>query len=214
MHAEITQAIEEYCEAHSKPESPLLYALNRETHLKVLRPRMLSGHLQGKLLTMLSKMIQPKAILEVGTYTGYAALCLAEGLAPEGQLHTIEVDAELEEIIINYFAQSPRATQMHLHIGDALQIIPTLNETWDLVFIDADKEDYIAYYEAVLPHVRRGGIILVDNVLWSGKVLQEVKGNDKDTRALMQFNDYIVQDERVDNFLLPFRDGIMCIEKL
>lgn len=214
MHAEITQALEEYCEAHSKPECELLYRLDRETNLKVLRPRMLSGYLQGKLLSFISKMIQPKAILEIGTYTGYSALCLADGLASGGELHTLEINEELEEMITEYFLKSPKKEQLHLHIGDALQIIPTLHKEWDLVFIDADKEDYIKYYEAILPQVRKGGIILADNVLWSGKVIGDVKSNDRDTQALMHFNDHVLADPRVDNFLMPFRDGIMFIEKL
>ena len=214
MHTEFTQDIEEYCELHSTPQPDLLCRLTRETNLKVMNPRMLSGHLQGMLLTTLVRMMQAKRVLEVGTYTGYAALCIANGLPQDGTVHTIEIDEEREEIIRKYIAQSPNGKQIFLHIGDALQIIPTLNETWDLVFIDADKEDYIAYYEALLPKVRKGGIILADNVLWSGKVLNEIKSGDKDTRALRQFNDYILKDERVTNFLMPFRDGIMFIEKL
>lgn len=214
MHAEITQALEEYCEMHSKPESELLYRLDRETNLKVLRPRMLSGHLQGKFLSFISKSLQPKAILEVGTYTGYSAICLADGLTTDGCLHTIEIDEELADLITKYVDQSPKKEQIHLHIGNALEVIPTLQEEWDLVFLDADKEEYIAYYEAILPRVRRGGFILADNVLWSGKVIENVKTNDKDTQALMRFNDHVLHDQRVDNFLLPFRDGIMFIEKL
>ena len=213
MHTDFTQEIEEYCEEHSTPQSELLYRLTRETNLKVMNPRMLSGHLQGMLLTTLVRMMQAQNVLEIGTYTGYSALCLAEGLSENGQLHTIEVDEEREEMIRKYFAESPYGKHIILHIGDALQVIPTLTNRWDLVFIDADKEDYIAYYEAILPPVRKGGIILADNVLWSGKVLGEIKSGDKDTRALCQFNDYILHDERVTNFLMPFRDGIMFIEK-
>lgn len=213
MHTDFTQEIEEYCEEHSTPQSELLYRLTRETNLKVMNPRMLSGHLQGMLLTTLVRMMQAQNVLEIGTYTGYSALCLAEGLSENGQLHTIEVDEEREEMIRKYFAESPCGKHITLHIGDALQVIPTLTNRWDLVFIDADKEDYIAYYEAILPQVRKGGIILADNVLWSGKVLGEIKRGDKDTRALCQFNDYILHDERVTNFLMPFRDGIMFIEK-
>lgn len=213
MHTDFTQEIEEYCEEHSTPQSELLYRLTRETNLKVMNPRMLSGHLQGMLLTTLVRMMQAQNVLEIGTYTGYSALCLAEGLSENGQLHTIEVDEEREEMIRKYFAESPYGKHITLHIGDALQVIPTLTNRWDLVFIDADKEDYIAYYEAILPQVRKGGIILADNVLWSGKVLGEIKRGDKDTRALCQFNDYILHDERVTNFLMPFRDGIMFIEK-
>lgn len=214
MHAEITQEIEEYCEAHSTPESELLYRLNRETNLKVMNPRMLSGHIQGMFLTSLVRMMQPKAVLEIGTYTGYATLCMADGLPDDGTIDTIEVDVELEDMIRKYFSQSSNKEKINLHIGDAVEVIPTLDKTYDLVFMDADKEEYICYYELVLPKVRKGGYILADNVLWSGKVLQEVKSGDKDTPAIRQFNDYVLQDERVRNFLLPLRDGIMVIEKL
>ena len=214
MHAEITQEIEEYCEAHSTPEPELLYRLNRETNLKVMNPRMLSGHIQGMFLTSLVQMMQPKAVLEIGTYTGYAAICLAEGLPDDGIIDTIEIDVELEDIIRKYFSQYPKKEKINLHIGDAVEVIPTLDKTYDLVFMDADKEEYIRYYELVLPKVRKGGYILADNVLWSGKVLQEVKSGDKDTPAIRQFNDYVLHDERVRNFLLPLRDGIMVIEKL
>ena len=214
MHAEITEELEEYCEAHSTPESDLLYRLNRETNLKCIKPRMISGHLQGRLLSFISQMMRPKRILVIGTYTGYATLCLAEGLADDGRIDTIEVDEELEEMIRRYFSQSAYNEKITLHIGDALQVLKQLDATWDLVFMDAEKDDYIAYYELVLPRLRQGGIILADNVLWSGKVIQEVKTGDKETRALMKFNDYILEDKRVKNFLLPFRDGIMVIEKL
>ena len=214
MHAEITQEIEEYCEAHSTPEPELLYRLNRETNLKVMNPRMLSGHIQGMFLTSLVRMMQPKAVLEIGTYTGYAAICLAEGLPDDGIVDTIEIDVELEDIIRKYFSQYSKREKINLYIGDAVEVIPALDKTYDLVFMDADKEEYIRYYELVLPKVRKGGYILADNVLWSGKVLQEVKSGDKDTPAIRQFNDYVLQDERVRNFLLPLRDGIMVIEKL
>lgn len=214
MHVEITEELEEYCEAHSTPESDLLYRLNRETNLKCIKPRMISGHLQGRLLSFISQMMRPKRILEIGTYTGYATLCLAEGLTDEGRIDTIEIDEELEEIIRRYFSQSDYKEKITLHVGDALQVLKQLDATWDLVFMDAEKDDYIAYYELVMPRLRQGGIILADNVLWSGKVIQTVKTGDKETRALMKFNDYILEDKRVKNFLLPFRDGIMVIEKL
>lgn len=214
MHAEITEELEEYCEAHSTPESDLLYRLNRETNLKCIKPRMISGHLQGRLLSFISQMMRPKRILEIGTYTGYATLCLAEGLTDEGRIDTIEIDEELEEMIRRYFSQSDYKEKITLHVGDALQVLKQLDATWDLVFMDAEKDDYIAYYELVMPRLRQGGIILADNVLWSGKVIQTVKTGDKETRALMKFNDYVLADERVKNFLLPFRDGIMVIEKL
>ena len=206
--------IEEYCEAHSTPQSELLYRLTRETHQKVMNPRMLSGHLQGMLLTTLCRMMQARRVLEIGTYTGYSALCIAEGLAADGQVHTIEVDEEREEMIRRYLAQSPYQDKIQLHIGDALQVIPTLQEQWDMVYIDADKEEYTDYYEMVLPQVRKGGIILADNVLWDGKVVKEVRSGDKDTRALLAFNEHVQADPRVTNFILPVRDGLMFIEKL
>lgn len=214
MHTEITTEIEEYCQAHSTPESDLLYRLNRETNLKVMNPRMLSDHLQGSFLTALVRMMQPKRILEIGTYTGYSAICMAAGLPDGGIVDTIEIDVELEDMIRRYLSQSPDSEKIRLHIGDALDVVPTLKAEWDLVFMDADKEDYVSYYEMVLPQLRKGGYILADNVLWSGKVLGEVKRGDKDTPALQRFNDYVLQDSRVRNFLLPFRDGIMFIEKL
>src|SRR5574344_64105 len=214
MHAEITQEIEEYCEAHSTSEDDLLNRLDRETNLKVLRPRMISGHLQGAFMSFISLLLHPTSILEIGTYTGYAALCLAEGLSPDGTLDTIEIDEEFEDIIQMYFNQSRYKQQIILRIGDARAIIPTLNKKWDLVFIDAEKKEYFDYYEAILPQIQQGGIILIDNVLWSGKVIQEVKENDKDTQSIIDFNKYIQNDQRVRNLLLPLRDGIMIIEKL
>ena len=208
------EALEEYCEAHSTPQSELLYRLTRETHQKVMNPRMLSGHLQGMLLTLLCRIMQARHVLEIGTYTGYSALCIAEGLADDGLLHTIEVNEEREEMIRRYLAQSPYQDKIQLHIGDALQVIPTLQEQWDMVYIDGDKEQYTDYYEAVLPQVRKGGIILADNVLWDGKVVKEVRSGDKDTRALLAFNEHVQADPRVTNFILPVRDGLMFIEKL
>ncbi len=210
----IPEDIERYCEEHTSNESELLYQLNRETNMKVLRPRMLSGLLQGTFLSMISKMINPKNILEIGTYTGYSALCLAQGLRIGGCLHTIEIDEELEDLIRNYFSKSDYSSQLHIHIGDANQLIDQIDEVWDLVFIDAEKKDYLSYYEKILPKVRVGGFILVDNVLWSGKVVQEIAHNDHETKAITQFNEYIQNDIRVKNMILPFRDGIMLIEKL
>ena len=210
----IDHTIEAYCEAHTTPECELLHRLNRQTNLETVNPRMLSDQLQGQFLTFISKMLRPERILEIGTFTGYSALCLAEGLSATGQLHTIEVNVEYEDRIREYFGQSPLGKQIILHIGDALQVVPTLDITWDLVFIDADKEDYLSYYESVLPSVRKGGFILADNVLWNGKVVQEAAGNDRDTRAILAFNDHVQNDSRVRNLLLPFRDGIMIIEKL
>lgn len=182
--------------------------LNRETHLKIMQPRMLSGHLQGRVLSMLSKLISPAAILEIGTYTGYATLCLAEGLAPGGTVDTIDNNEELFDFQRKYFDRSPWGEQIRQHLGHALDIIPTIDKTFDLVFIDADKENYLKYYELVVPKMRKGGIILSDNVLWSGKVLEDVKPNDKSTLTLLEYNQRLVDDTRVETVLLPIRDGL------
>jgi predicted O-methyltransferase YrrM len=210
----INKDIETYCEAHTLRESDLLYHLNRETHIKVMNPRMLSGQLQGALLSMISNMIKPEMILEIGTFTGYSALCLAEGLQKNGELHTIEIDEELEEMITKYFNLSEHKEKLHLHIGNALEIIPTLKNNWDLVFIDAEKSEYLKYYEMVLPKVKKGGFVLVDNVLWNGKVIEDVAENDAETKAIVAFNDYVHNDSRVKNVILPVRDGLMLIIKL
>lgn len=204
----ISEELENYVNAHTENEPELLQELQRQTHLKVLQPRMLSGHFQGRFLSLLAKMLRPKTILEIGTYTGYATLCLAEGLAAEGTIDTIDVNEELESIQQQFFNQSEYAAQIHTHIGRALDIIPQLNKTFDLVFIDADKENYIHYYEMVVPMMRSGGIILSDNVLWSGKVLEEVKANDRSTQALLAYNQRLKEDERVETVLLPIRDGL------
>ena len=214
MYPLTIEHIDFYCETHTTSESDLLHRLNRETNIKILRPRMLSGHLQGKFLSMVSKMLKPEYILEIGTYTGYSALCLAEGLQKRGELHTIEIDEELEEMITKYFNLSVHKNNLHLHIGNALEIIPKLIREWDLVFIDAEKKEYLQYYEMVLPYVKKGGFILADNVLWSGKVTEEVAANDKETQAIIEFNHYIQNDLRVENVLLPLRDGVMMMMKL
>lgn len=209
----LPENINKYVEKHTNCESDLLRRINRETHLEVMQPRMLSGHLQGRTLSMFSKMLRPKRILEIGTYTGYSALCLAEGLSEDGKLITIDINEELESKVRAYFKASPFAHQIELIIGKALEVIPTLNEKWDLVFIDADKQNYPAYYELVLPLVKVGGYIISDNVLWSGKVADE-SHQDKDTVLLRQFNQKIHQDERVENLLLPIRDGLMIARKI
>jgi len=214
MFTLIPEEIDNYCEEHTSDESEILYRLNRETHLKVLRPRMLSGKLQGTFLAMISRLLKPKAILEIGTYTGYSALCLAEGLQSDGVLHTIEIEEELENIITKHFSQSPYDQQLTLHIGDANLLIDQLNLEWDLVFMDAEKKEYIQYYSKVLPKLKKGGFILVDNVLWSGKVVQDIAPNDHETIAITQFNHFVQNDSRVRNMILPFRDGMMLIEKL
>jgi predicted O-methyltransferase YrrM len=175
---------------------------------------MLAGQLQGGFLTMISKMLKPVNILEIGTFTGYSALCLAEGLQPNGELHTIEIDEELEEIITKYFNLSEHKEKLHKHIGNALEIIPALNKVWDLVFIDAEKTEYLQYYEMVLPHVKNGGFILIDNVLWNGKVIEPVAEHDAETQTIVEFNHFIQNDSRVNNLILPLRDGLLLIEKL
>ncbi|MBX2942070.1 MAG: class I SAM-dependent methyltransferase [Cyclobacteriaceae bacterium] len=201
-----------YAEAHSARENELLHRINRETHLSVLKPRMLSGHLQGRILSMISKMIKPKLILEIGTYTGYSALCLAEGLSKNGKLITIDINEELEDRVRSYFKDSEFVDRIDYRIGDAKKIIPTLKETIDLVFIDADKEGYPLYYDLVIDLVIEGGFILADNVLWSGKVL-DVRP-DKDTMTIMEFNRKVSEDPRVEHVLMPIRDGIMLLRKI
>lgn len=204
----ISEALEDYVAAHSENEPALLAALNKETHQKILQPRMLSGHFQGRVLSILSKLIRPAAILEIGTYTGYAALCLAEGLTDNGTLDTIDVNEELFDFQRKYFDQSEWKDQIHQHLGNALEIIPTLNKKFDLVFIDADKENYINYFHLIVPLMNKGGVILSDNVLWSGKILEIVKANDKSTKILLEYNQLLKDDPRVETVLLPIRDGL------
>lgn len=205
----ISEDLQNYTNQHSQEEPQLLQELNKETWQKVLIPRMLSGRFQGRLLAMLSKLIAPKAILEIGTYTGYSALCLAEGLSQEGVLHTIDHNEELAWIQKKYFEKSEYKNQIYTYLGKALEIIPTLDLKFDLAFIDADKTNYINYFEAILPKMNKGGLILSDNVLWSGKVLLEADDKDKDTQALQKYNKLLASDPRVENLLLPVRDGIM-----
>jgi caffeoyl-CoA O-methyltransferase len=201
-----------YSEAHTTDEHELLKRINRQTHAEVLRPRMLSGHLQGRLLAMISQMIRPKTILEIGTYTGYSALCLCEGLAPGGKLITIDVNEELESRVRGYFEKSGMNERIDFRIGDAAKIIPSIPEPFDLVFIDADKENYARYLDLVINRVNLNGYILADNVLWSGKVLDTKP--DKDTRAIQDFNAKVHNDPRVENILLPVRDGIMMMRRI
>lgn len=205
----IDEKINQYSLDHTTGESDLLKRVNRETHLEVLQPRMLSGHLQGRFLSMISKIAQPKHILEIGTYTGYSALCLAEGLPQEGRLTTIDVNEELASRVRGYFDESPYGAQIDMRIGNAMDIIPSLGGNFDLVFIDADKENYANYLELVLPRMNKGGLIIGDNVLWSGKVVQEVKANDESTKQIMYFNEKVQLDDRLENVLLPLRDGLM-----
>lgn len=209
----LSEDLQKYVEDHSEPESDLLQQINRETHLHVLKPRMLSGHLQGRVLSMLSHMIQPKNILEIGTYTGYAALCLAEGLLPDGKLITIDNNEELSVRTKQYFQQSEYADQLDMLVGNAGEIIPTLTQAWDLVFIDADKENYSTYFDLVIDQMNPGGFIIADNVLWSGKVFDSSK-NDKATESIRTFNDKVHTDSRVQNVLFPIRDGLMILKKL
>ena len=208
----LPEDLEKYVEDHTSSESELLKKIARETYAKVLMPRMLSGHVQGRFLSMISHAMAPKNILEIGTYTGYSALCLAEGLRPDGKLVTIDVNEELESQVRKYFEGSGLNHRIDYWIGNAAQIIPALNVIFDLVFIDADKENYSKYYDLVFDKVRSGGLILADNVLWSGKVTKPKP--DKDTRALLEFNQKVVDDTRVENLLLPVRDGIMMIRKI
>ncbi|HLW42223.1 MAG TPA: O-methyltransferase [Flavobacterium sp.] len=204
----ISQELEDYIAHHSENEPELLQQLNKETHQKVLQPRMLSGHFQGRVLSILSKILNPKNILELGTYTGYATLCMAEGLQEKGIIDTIDINEELEEIQNKYFEQSDKRNQIVQHVGNALEIIPKLNKKFDLVFIDADKENYINYWKLIVPMMNKGGIILSDNVLWSGKILEEVKKNDKSTLTLLEYNKITKEDPRVETVLLPIRDGL------
>lgn len=209
----IDSELEKYAETHSSKESDLLYRLNRETHLKVLIPRMLSGAMQGKLLEMLSLMIRPKQILEIGTYTGYSAICLAKGLAVDGVLHTIEKNPELESIAKKYFEEAEIEHQINYHLGNALDVIPKIEEFFDLVFLDADKENYLNYYHLIFDKICPGGYILADNVFWSGKVLTTPNSHDKEAIGIIEFNKFIQQDERVENVMLPLRDGLSLIRK-
>jgi caffeoyl-CoA O-methyltransferase len=210
----IDAKLDDYCCEHTTSESDFLYDLNRKTHIKILQPRMLSGHFQGRLLSMLSHMIRPKNMLEIGTYTGYSAFCFLEGLQAEGKITTIDCNAELEEFVQNYIDTHPRGNQVSYIIGDAMELIPSLDESFDFVFIDADKENYLSYYQMIIDKVPSGGYILADNVLWSGKVIEETSFNDRDTKAIREFNAYVQADTRVENVLLPIRDGLMLIRKL
>lgn len=208
----IEDKIEDYSLSHTSPENSLLNKIHRETHLEVLRPRMLSGHFQGRLLSMFSKMIKPSKVLEIGTYTGYSALCLSEGLSENGMLFTIDINEELEDRVREYFKESAFDDRINFIIGDAISIIPELKEQWDLVFIDADKNNYLTYYDLVITATRPGGYIIADNVLWSGKVVDK-EHQDEDTMALKVFNDKLAKDSRLEIILLPVRDGLMVARK-
>ena len=204
----LSEDLEDYVTAHSQDEPALLAQLNKETYQKILLPRMLSGHFQGRVLSMLSKLIRPTSILEIGTYTGYATLCLCEGMQKNGIVHTIDIKEELVDFQRKYFNKSPWGSQIVQHLGEAVDIIPTLETKFDLVFIDADKENYLNYYELIVPKMNKGGIILSDNVLWSGKVVELLKEGDLSTKILLEYNQRLKNDPRVETVLLPIRDGL------
>ena len=205
--------LDDYILACTDKEPEYLAKINRATHLRMINPRMLSGHLQGRVLAMFCNMIQPQCILELGTFTGYSALCMAESLPENGVLHTIECDDELEDFILTNFKSVEHGSKIKLHIGEALKVIETLDCTFDLVFIDADKREYTAYYEAILPKLKTGGFILADNTLWDGKVLKTADENDRQTIEIQHFNSLIATDERIEKVMLPLRDGLTIIRK-
>lgn len=213
MSLEKDQAIENYILSHIDEEGELLKQLNRDAHVNLLKPRMLSGHLQGRMLKIFCRMIQPKYILEIGTYTAYATLCLAEGAADDAEIHTLEVNDELEDFIMKYLHKTKLKDKIHLHIGDAMEIIPKIDRTFDLVFIDANKRHYIEYYNLIFDKVRPGGLIIADNTLWDGHVLETPKPSDKQTIGIQQFNDMLSKDDRVEKVILPVRDGLTLIWK-
>lgn len=209
----IAQDLSDYCETHTSPESEILAKLNRETHLKVVSPRMLSGHLQGRFLSFISKLQQPKLVVEIGTYTGYSALCLAEGLPEGGKLISIDVNEETSAFAKSFTEKTEYAGKIELVLADAKTYIPTIKESLDLVFIDADKKNYLNYYHLVIDKLNKGGLVIADNVLWSGKITMPESEMDKETLALHQFNQFVQNDERVENVLLPIRDGLMVVRK-
>jgi len=210
----ISNALYDYVVAHSQEEPPLLADLTRQTHLKVLQPRMLSGPLQGRFLSVLTKLLQPKKILEVGTFTGYATLCLAEGLPKDGLIDTLDKNEELVDFQRSFFDRSPWGKQIHQHCGDAIEIIPTLEGEYDFVFLDADKKNYLNYLELLFPKIKPGGLLLSDNVLWSGKVLEETQKNDRDTAVLKEFNQKLATHPNFETVLLPLRDGLTSSRKI
>lgn len=210
---EVNKELEDYILNHTTEEEDLLKELSRETHIKVLRPRMLSGHLQGQLLKMLSHMVRPRNILEIGTYTGYSALCLAQGLNKGGKIYTIDINDEIEEFTTKYIEKSGLSGNIEFLIGDALDIIPGLDVEFDMVFIDADKRHYLDYYKLVFDKIRPGGFIIADDILWDGKVVEELDPKDAQTRGILEFNDFVHNDKRVENVIIPLRHGITLIRK-
>lgn len=210
----LPEEIEEYASRFTSAEPELLSLLNRDTQAHILMPRMLSGHLQGRFLSLISRLINPKLILEIGTYTGYSALCLAEGLADDGKIFTIDINEELETMATSYFKKAGKEKQISMHVGNALEIIPALKGDFDMVFIDADKANYVNYFNLVIDRVRKGGIIIADNVLWSGHVLKKKDDMDEETLGLVKYAETVNADPRVMNILLPVRDGLMMSVKL
>jgi caffeoyl-CoA O-methyltransferase len=210
----LPEELETYIQNHTKPEPEVLKKLNRETHAHVLMPQMLSGHLQGRFLNMLTTMIQPQQVLEIGTFTGYSALCIAEGLPERGTIHTIDINEELLAMVQKYVKESGAEKKVKTYTGNALEIIPKINHVFDMVFIDADKKNYLNYYNIVFDKVRKGGYIIADNVLWSGKVIEKNAKPDEDTKSIMAYNEKVMNDTRVGNVLVPIRDGLMIARKL
>lgn len=209
----IPEAIDNYVVKHSQNEPELLQELHRETYQKIIQPRMLSGHFQGRVLSMISKLVQPHCILEIGTYTGYSAICLAEGMKASGELHTIDINEELHDFQRKYFDKSGYGSQIIQHTGNALEIIPKLNKTFDLIFIDADKDNYYNYFNCIIDKLNSGGVLLSDNVLWSGKVIEPLQPDDTDTKVLIAYNTLLKEDPRIETVLLPIRDGLTISRK-
>tara|TARA_R110002050_G_scaffold204327_1_gene339631 strand:+ start:123277 stop:123918 length:642 start_codon:yes stop_codon:yes gene_type:complete len=210
----LDEELDNYVVNHTENEPAILNELNRKTWIEILNPRMIAGHFQGRVLSMLSHMIQPTNVLEIGTFTGYSAICWGEGLAKNGEIHTIDINEELEELASSYVAKSGLTDKVHFHIGNAIEIIPTLEKEWDLVFLDADKSNYSNYYNLVFDRVKKGGYIIADNVLWNGKVIDPETFEETDTKAILAFNNLVQADTRVQNVLFPIRDGLMVIRKL
>jgi predicted O-methyltransferase YrrM len=210
----LPELLENYVEDHTKPEPEILKKLSRETHAQVMMPQMLSGHVQGRFLKMLSCMINPSQVLEIGTFTGYSSLCIAEGIKEGGMIHTIDINEELAPIVTRYIKEAGAEKKIKTYTGNAVDIIPSINAVFDMVFIDADKKNYVKYYELIFDKVRKGGFILADNVLWSGKVVEQSSKNDEETKGIVEYNKMVTLDKRVENVLVPIRDGIMIARKL
>ncbi len=208
------QLLDDYISAHISAEPKLLADTYRYTYLNHLYPRMCSGHVQGRMLKMLTSMLRPRRVLELGTFTGYSTLCIAEGMPADGELHTVEIDDEMEDELLERFARSEAASRIHLHIGDALEVVPSLGADWDMVFIDANKRHYCEYFEMLLPLVKPGGYILADNSLWGGKVIETPAPTDPQSRGIMRFNDLVARDSRVETAIIPIRDGLTILRKI